>query len=73
MLRSYSKAESDARYVRDIRMGANQSGIIWGGEGGTLPAGYVLTGGNFDDDREYPVYAPVQKYINGQWYNVGRA
>lgn len=72
MLRSYSKVESDARYVRDIRMGANQSGIVWGGSGGTLPAGYVLTGGNFDDDREYPVYAPVQKYINGQWYNVGR-
>lgn len=72
MLRSYSKAESDARYVRDIRMGANQSRIVWGGSGGTLPAGYVLTGGNFDDDREYPVYAPVQKYINGQWYNVGR-
>ena len=63
----------DSRYVRDIRMGANQSGIKWGGEGGTLPAGYVLTGGNFDDDWEWPVYAPVQKYINGQWYNVGRA
>ncbi|MED9631361.1 tail fiber protein [Escherichia marmotae] len=63
----------DSRYVRDVRMGANQSGIKWGGEGGTLPAGYVLTGGNFDDDWEWPVYAPVQKYINGQWYNVGRA
>ncbi|HFT9484072.1 TPA: tail fiber protein [Escherichia coli] len=63
----------DSRYVRDVRMGANQSGIVWGGDGGTVPAGYVLTGGNFDDSREWPVYAPVQKYINGQWYNVGRA
>ncbi|WP_252869750.1 hypothetical protein, partial [Shigella boydii] len=63
----------DSRYVRDVRMGANQSGIVWGGDGGTVPAGYVLTGGNFDDAREWPVYAPVQKYINGQWYNVGRA
>ncbi|ENC99008.1 putative phage tail fiber protein [Escherichia coli P0302308.10] len=63
----------DSRYVRDVRMGANQSGIVWGGDGGTVPAGYVLTGGNFDDSREWPVYAPVQKYINGHWYNVGRA
>ncbi|EPM3700238.1 phage tail protein [Escherichia coli] len=63
----------DSRYVRDVRMGANQSGIVWDGDGGTVPAGYVLTGGNFDDAREWPVYAPVQKYINGQWYNVGRA
>ncbi|EAW3063159.1 phage tail protein, partial [Salmonella enterica subsp. enterica serovar Poano] len=57
---------------RDVRMGMNQSGIIWGPQGGTLPAGFVLTGGNFDDDREWPVYAPVQKYVNGTWYNVGR-
>ncbi|EDX0374350.1 hypothetical protein GTL21_005159 [Salmonella enterica] len=59
-------------FVRDVRMGMNQSGIIWGPQGGTLPAGFVLTGGNFDDDREWPVYAPVQKYVNGTWYNVGR-
>ena len=63
----------DARYVRDVRMGANQSGVVWGSGGGIVSAGYVLTGGNFDDDRSWPVYAPVQKYINGQWYNVGRA
>ncbi|EHU8672630.1 tail fiber protein [Salmonella enterica] len=60
-------------FVRDVRMGTNESGIIWGPQGGTLPAGYVLTGGNFDDDREWPVYAPVQKNINGTWYNVTRA
>ncbi|EOZ4488370.1 tail fiber protein [Salmonella enterica subsp. diarizonae] len=60
-------------FVRDVRMGTNESGIVWGEQGGTLPAGYVLTGGNFDDDREWPVYAPVQKNINGTWYNVTRA
>lgn len=53
-------------------MGANRSGIMWGSGGGTVAAGYVLTGGNFDDDREWPVYAPVQKNVNGIWYNVGR-
>ena len=69
---AYNRATAWAyqNMVSDIRMGANQSGIVWGGQGGTLPAGYVLTGGNFDDDREYPVYAPVQKCINGTWYNV---
>ncbi|MGT3194581.1 hypothetical protein ACVSTP_23790, partial [Yersinia enterocolitica] len=70
---AYTKAESDVRYVRDVRMGANQSGVVWGSGGGTVSAGYVLTGGNFDDARSWPIYAPVQKYINGQWYNVGRA
>ncbi|EDZ8079211.1 hypothetical protein GPC29_003125 [Salmonella enterica] len=59
-------------FVKDVRMGANQSGIMWGSGGGTVAAGYVLTGGNFDDDREWPVYAPVQKNVNGIWYNVGR-
>ncbi|EKP2011560.1 tail fiber protein [Salmonella enterica] len=59
-------------FVKDVRMGANQSGIMWGSGGGTVAAGYVLTGGNFDDDREWPVYAPVQKNINGIWHNVGR-
>ncbi|EKC4131623.1 tail fiber protein [Salmonella enterica subsp. enterica] len=59
-------------FVKDVRMGANRSGIMWGSGGGTVAAGYVLTGGNFDDDREWPVYAPVQKNVNGIWYNVGR-
>lgn len=57
-------------FVSDVRMGENESGILWGAMGGTLPAGYVLTGGNFDNDREWPVYAPVQKNINGIWFNV---
>lgn len=69
---AYTKAESEARYVKDIRMGANLN-VTWGSGGGTVPAGCVLTGGNFDDDREYAIYAPVQKFINGIWYNIGRA
>ncbi|HDK0627794.1 TPA: tail fiber protein [Escherichia coli] len=71
--REQAKTWAYQNMVSDIRMGANQSGIVWGGGGGTLPAGYVLTGGNFDDNCEWPVYAPIQKYINGLWYNVGRA
>jgi len=69
---AYTKAESEARYVKDIRMGANLN-VTWGSGGGTVPAGCVLTGGNFDDDREYAIYAPVQKFVNGIWYNIGRA
>lgn len=60
-----------ARYVSDIRMGAN-SYVDWGSGGGTVPAGCVLTGGNFDDARSRAFYAPVQKCVNGTWYNVVR-
>lgn len=60
-----------ARYVSDIRMGAN-SYVDWGSAGGTVPAGCVLTGGNFDDDKSRAFYAPVQKCVNGTWYNVVR-
>ncbi|HFG7807570.1 TPA: tail fiber protein [Salmonella enterica subsp. enterica serovar Java] len=59
-------------FVRDIRMGSNES-TVWGANGGTCPPGYVLTGGDFNDNVEYPIYAPVQKNINGTWYNVTRA
>lgn len=58
-------------FVRDVRMGANVS-TVWGSNGGTCPPGYVLTGGDFNDNQEFPVYAPVQKNVNGTWYNVGR-
>ncbi|ENM6343171.1 tail fiber protein [Salmonella enterica] len=58
-------------FVRDVRMGANVS-TTWGANGGTCPPGYVLTGGDFNDNVEYPVYAPVQKQVYGIWYNVGR-
>lgn len=60
-----------ASYVSDIRMGAN-SYVDWGSAGGTVPAGCVLTGGNFDDDKSRAFYAPVQKCVNGTWYNVVR-
>ena len=69
---AYSKTESDARYVRDVRLGTNITNVIWGSGGGTCPKGHVLTGGNFDDDREYPIFAPIQKYINNTWYTVSQ-
>lgn len=59
-------------FIRDVRMGTNES-AVWGANGGTCPPGYVLTGGDFNDNQEFPVYAPVQKNINGIWHNVMRA
>ncbi|HHR4053114.1 TPA: phage tail protein, partial [Salmonella enterica] len=56
-------------FVKDVRIGGNGS-TLWGANGGTCPPGYVLTGGDFNDGRSWPVYAPVQKHINDVWYNV---
>ncbi|EEF0620059.1 hypothetical protein DEI02_07100 [Salmonella enterica subsp. enterica serovar Freetown] len=58
-------------FVRDVRMGTNLS-TTWGANGGTCPPGYVLTGGDFNDNVEHPIYAPVQKNVNGIWYNAER-
>ncbi|PNK97556.1 hypothetical protein CEQ28_008105 [Hafnia alvei] len=59
----------DSRYVTGTRFGANKT-TTWGGQGGTLPAGCAMTGGNFDDDTEYPIYAYLQYCINGTWINA---
>lgn len=72
MGQAYTKAESISLFVRDVRLGANITNVVWGSGGGTCPKGHVLTGGNFDDDREYPVFAPIQKYINNNWYTVSQ-
>ncbi|EJH8994096.1 hypothetical protein NF634_001148 [Salmonella enterica] len=58
-------------FVKDVQMGVNTSSW-WPANGGTCPPGYVLTGGDFNDGQSWPTYAPVQKNINGTWYNVGR-
>lgn len=62
----------DATYTKQVRMGANIAGPQWGSGGGTVPAGCVLTGGNFDDDQSWPEYAYVQYNVNGTWINAGR-
>ena len=71
---AYTKAESDSRYVRDIRLGTRvvqtmQKGVMY------EKAGHVITGlgivGEVDCD-DPAVFRPIQKYINGTWYNVAQ-
>lgn len=62
----------DSRYVRDIRLGTRvvqtmQKGVMY------EKSGHVITGlgivGEVDGD-DPAVFRPIQKYINGTWYNV---
>ncbi|MFV0262051.1 MAG: phage tail protein, partial [Kluyvera sp.] len=62
-------ADANARFVTATRFGANMS-TTWGSGGGTAPAGCALTGGNFDNDTEYPIYAYLQYCVNGVWINA---
>ena len=71
---AYTKAESDSRYVRDIRLGTRvvqtmQKGVMY------EKSGLVITGlgivGEVDGD-DPAVFRPIQKYINGTWYNVAQ-
>lgn len=64
----------DSRYVRDIRLGTRvvqtmQKGVMY------EKAGHVITGlgiiGSVDGD-DPAVFRPIQKYINGTWYNVAQ-
>ncbi|MGQ3662082.1 phage tail-collar fiber domain-containing protein [Citrobacter braakii] len=56
-------------FVQATRFGANLSDH-WGGSGGTVPPGCALTGGDFNSDNEYPIYAYMQYLINGVWINA---
>ncbi|HFI2479534.1 TPA: phage tail protein, partial [Escherichia coli] len=64
----------DSRYVRDIRLGTRvvqtmQKGVMY------EKSGHVITGlgivGEVDGD-DPAVFRPIQKYINGTWYNVAQ-
>ncbi|MFS1812101.1 tail fiber protein [Escherichia coli] len=64
----------DSRYVRDIRLGTRvvqtmQKGVMY------EKAGHVIAGlgivGEVDGD-DPAVFRPIQKYINGTWYNVAQ-
>ncbi|WP_220755871.1 phage tail-collar fiber domain-containing protein [Citrobacter braakii] len=66
---AYTKAESDARYIQSMRLGSAIS-TTWWANGGDCPAGHVLTGGDFNDDKSYVQYKPVQVLINGQWVTI---
>ncbi|HCS4654681.1 TPA: tail fiber protein [Escherichia coli] len=79
---AYTKAESDSRYVRDIRLGgaatykpANNV-MTWTHQApsGCVYSGIIVqdTGSNSADNIGGIYYRPVQKYINGTWYNVAQ-
>ena len=64
----------DSRYVRDIRLGTRVVQLM--SRGGRYEiAGHALTGlriiGEVDGDDE-AIFRPIQKYINGTWYNVAQ-
>ncbi|EFH7696131.1 phage tail protein [Escherichia coli] len=72
----------DSRYVRDLRLGGAatykpaNNGMTWTHQ---APSGCVYTGiivqdtsSNSADNIGGVYYRPVQKYINGTWYNVAQ-
>ncbi|EGE2450016.1 phage tail protein [Escherichia coli] len=64
----------DSRYVRDARLGTRVVQLM--ARGGRYEiAGHALTGlriiGEVDGDDE-AIFRPIQKYINGIWYNVAQ-
>lgn len=71
---AYTKAESDARYVADVQLGAGTSKTTWNTSGNwPKTAGYVITS-VWKDASDYNldgvVYAPLQKKIGNKWYTV---
>ncbi|EPD7867339.1 phage tail protein, partial [Escherichia coli] len=69
----------DSRYVKDVRLGSQQYYRVnnWQTWNFQCPSGHVLsginvqdTGSNSADNIAGVYYRPVQKYINGTWYNV---
>ncbi|EHN8122456.1 TPA: phage tail protein [Shigella dysenteriae] len=77
---AYTKTESDSRYVRDMRLGGASTykpannGTTWTHQApsGCVYTGIIVqdTGSNSADNIGGVYYRPVQKYINGTWYNV---
>ncbi|EMP7464700.1 tail fiber protein, partial [Escherichia coli] len=69
----------DSRYVKDVRLGSQQYYGVnnWQTWNFQCPSGHVFsginvqdTGSNSADNIAGVYYRPVQKYINGTWYNV---
>ncbi|WP_346714311.1 phage tail protein [Escherichia coli] len=69
----------DSRYMKDVRLGSQQYYGVnnWQTWNFKCPSGHVLsginvqdTGSNSADNIAGVYYRPVQKYINGTWYNV---
>ncbi|EFB3694126.1 TPA: phage tail protein [Escherichia coli] len=72
----------DSRYVRDLRLGGAatykpaNNGMTWTHQApsGCVYTGIIVqdTGSNSADNVGGVYYRPVQKYINGTWYNVAQ-
>ncbi|MDS1583662.1 tail fiber protein [Escherichia coli] len=72
----------DSRYVRDLRLGGAatykpaNNGMTWTHQApsGCVYTGIIVqdTGSNSADNIGGVYYRPVQKYINGTWYNVAQ-
>ncbi|EON2757840.1 phage tail protein [Escherichia coli] len=72
----------DSRYVRDIRLGGAatykpaNNGMTWTHQApsGCVYSGIIVqdTGSNSADNIGGVYYRPIQKYINGIWYNVAQ-
>ncbi|EFC5363630.1 TPA: phage tail protein [Escherichia coli] len=64
----------DGRYVMDVRLGTRVVQLMARG-GRYEMAGHTITGlriiGEVDGDDE-AIFRPIQKYINGTWYNVAQ-
>ncbi|EER2573083.1 phage tail protein [Escherichia coli] len=64
----------DSRYVKDVRLGTRVAQLMARG-GRYEKAGHTITGlriiGEVDGDDE-AIFRPIQKYINGTWYNVAQ-
>ena len=70
---AYTKAESDARYVQNIRVSAPQERKFWDGAGwssndSAFATSIWMVGGSSNVGALYVRY--VQKNINGTWINV---
>ncbi|MEH3577419.1 tail fiber protein [Enterobacter cloacae] len=73
---AYTKAESNARYLQDLRLGARNYQLMARGKMYEI-SGNVITGlqieGQVDGDGDYIVIRPLQKQINGTWYTVAQS
>ncbi|EFU0963131.1 phage tail protein [Salmonella enterica] len=60
-------------FVRDIRLGYSESNQVWRAWGYSDTPPYVITGvinSNTDDLIDTVVRRPLQRNINGTWYNI---
>ncbi|EJR6886083.1 tail fiber protein [Escherichia coli] len=69
-----NRGNFDSRYVKDVRLGTRVVQLMARG-GRYEKAGHAITGlriiGEVDGDDE-AIFRPIQKYINGTWYNVAQ-